>query len=64
MSELKFFITRINVVDALIFVNIYIKRNYNKHYKLIFFKKKDETYLRLYKSYNIFVNVFIITKLE
>ena len=63
MSELKFFITRINVVDVLTFVNIYIKDNYDKHHKSMFLKKGDEIYLRLHKDYNIFVNVFIITKL-
>ena len=64
MFELKSFITRISVVDVLIFVNIYIKSNYNKHHKFIFFKKENEAYLRFHKNYNIFINAFIITKLK
>lgn len=64
MSELKSFTARISVVDALIFVSIYVKRNYDDYYKLMFLKKGSEVYLRLHKDYNIFANVFITTKLE
>ena len=63
MSKLKSLTVRINVVDVLIFVNIYVKRNYNDYYKLMFFKKESEVYLRLYKDYNILVNAFITIKL-
>ena len=44
MFKLKSFITRINVIDILTFVNIYIKDNYNKHCKFIFFKKKRDLF--------------------
>ena len=43
---------------------MYIKYNYDKYYKVIFFKKKDFALLRFYKSYKIFINVIIIKKLK
>ena len=63
MFELKSLTIRINVIDVLIFANMYVKNNYDKHYKFIFLKEKDEAYLRFHKSYNIFINAFIIIKL-
>ena len=64
MFELKSFITRINVINILTFANMYVKNNYDKHYKSMFLKKGDKVYLRFHKNYNIFINVFIIIKLE
>ena len=64
MSKLKPLIIYINIIDILIFVNIYIKCSYNKRYKPIFLKKKSEIYLHFHKNYNIPINAFIITNLK
>ena len=47
MFKLKSFIIYINVIDVLIFVNIYIKRNYDKRHKFIFLKKKRDLFTTL-----------------
>ena len=41
-----------------------IKYYYNKYYIPIFLKKEDYAFSRLYKNYNIFINVIIIRKLK
>ena len=62
--SLKYFVTRIKVIDILIFANMNVKHYYDKYYIFIFFKKEDFAFLRLYKSYNIFANTVIIKKLK
>lgn len=64
ISELKSFAIRIKIVDVLIFININAKYDYDKHYKVMFFKKENFALLRLHENYNIFINVIIIRKLE
>lgn len=62
--ELKLFTIRIKTANILIFININVKHYYDKYYIFIFFKKDFLVYLRLYKNYNIFVNIVIIYKLK
>ena len=56
---LKYFIIYIKIADILIFININIK-----YYILIFLKKGNYAFLRLYKNYNIPINAIITKKLK
>ena len=59
----EFLSTRTAAKDVIAFANINTKYHYNRHYQSIFLKIEDYVYLRLYKGYNILVNLGIIKKL-
>ena len=64
MPELKPLIVCISIIDALVFTSINAKHYYDKDYKFMFLKEGSYALLRLYKDYNISINICIIRKLR
>ena len=48
----------INIKDIIAFATLKIKDIYNSYYKSIFFEKKDQVNLRLYREYYISTIIF------